>query len=171
MLSLPAQIRVWLACEATDMRKQFDGLCSLVMHSFRLDPFTGDAFVFFNRRRNRVKLLVWDGNGFWLLAKRLEQGTFEAWRAPAAGQRHVEVDRAELLMLLEGIDLKSAKSRSHFARFVRMRRRGKQTREADSSRCSERAGAARARTRLAADDRQVAGGARRSQACALRAQV
>ena len=78
MLSLPSRVAVWLACAPVDLRKAFDGLATMVRDQFHRDPFSGDVFVFFNRRRDRVKLLVWDDNGFWLLYKRLELGTFEA---------------------------------------------------------------------------------------------
>lgn len=99
------------------MRKQFDGLCALVEHSLRCDPYAGDVFVFFNRRRDRVKLLLWDGNGFWMLAKRLESGRFDTWRYSSSdADTHVEIDRARLMMLLEGIDARKAKFRRHFAR-------------------------------------------------------
>ena len=134
VLSFSAQVRVYLACEVTDMRKQFDGLCSIVEHRFHRDPFAGDVFAFFNRRRNRVKLLVWDGNGFWLLAKRLEGGTFDGWRPSSDDATHVQVDRAQLMMLLEGIDVKNAKFRRHFARSIRIGGRGGRTREAGQGR-------------------------------------
>src|SRR5215831_5978427 len=101
------------------MRKAFDGLSMIVRHQFHRDPFNGDVFVFFNRSRDRVKLLVWDGNGFWLLSKRLERGTFDAWR-PSGDEAHVEIERSQLTMLLEGVDVKNAKYRRHFAREVRI---------------------------------------------------
>lgn len=126
VLSLPAQVRVFLARGATDMRKAFDGLCAIVRHQFHRDPFTGDVFMFFNRARDRVKLLLWDGNGFWLLSKRLERGTFDDWRPPGEAT-HVAIDRAQMAMLLEGIDLKKSSYRSHFARVVRIAGSGEQT--------------------------------------------
>lgn len=129
VLSIPAQVRVYLACEVTDMRKQCDGLCALVEHRFHRDPYAGDVFAFFNRRRTYVKLLVWDGNGFWLIAKRLESGTFDGWRPSSEDATHVRVDRAQLMMLLEGIDLKNAKVRHHFARSIRIGGRGGRSHE------------------------------------------
>lgn len=102
------------------MRKAFDGLCNLVEHGFHLDPFQGDVFAFFNRRRTYVKLLTWESNGFWLCAKRLERGTFEHWHPAEGSNTHVEIDRARLMMLLEGIAVKNAKFRRHFARSVRI---------------------------------------------------
>ena len=122
MLSLPSRVAVWLACAPVDLRKAFDGLAAMVRDQFHRDPFSGDVFVFFNRRRDRVKLLVWDDNGFWLLYKRLELGTFEA--IDTDGDRASEplrMDRAKLMMLLEGIDTKRARFRRHFTRSVRMK--------------------------------------------------
>ncbi len=123
VVSFSTQLRVFLAREVTDMRKSFDGLCSLIEHRFHRDPYTGDLFAFVNRRRTYVKLMVWDGNGFWLLAKRLERGTFEQWQPSSDQETHAEIDRAQLLMLLEGVDLKKAEFRRHFARSVSIGRR------------------------------------------------
>lgn len=123
MLSLPASIRIFLAGEPVDFRKAHDGLVAIVRDHFRDDPFAGSVFVFLNKRRDRVKLLVWDKNGFWLLYKRLERGTFLAM--PRRGARRVEISRAELSMLLEGIDLERGKMRRHFAEGVRIEARGR----------------------------------------------
>jgi len=120
VLSLPAGVRIYIANEATDMRKSFDGLCAIVQHQFHCDPFVGDVFAFFNRRRDRVKILFWDRNGFAIAMKRLERGTFDSWRPSAEGETHIEVEHAQLVMLLEGIDVKSAKFRRQFARSVRI---------------------------------------------------
>lgn len=157
VLSLSAQVRVYLACEVTDMRKQFDGLCATVQHRFHRDPFTGDVFVFFNRRRNHVKLLIWDGNGFWLVAKRLEGGAFATWQPPTDDATHVEVDRAQLMMLLEGIDVKNAKFRRHFARSLRIGARNERPHDEDRDRGFGRGAVARTRPLVAAHDRVVEG--------------
>ena len=81
MLTLPASVRVFVARGPTDLRRSFDRLSAQVQEVLRQDPLSGHVFVFFNRQRNRVKLLVWERDGFWLLYKRLEAGTFAAQRA------------------------------------------------------------------------------------------
>jgi len=75
--------RVYLACGRTDMRKSINGLSAIVESSFKLDPFDGALFVFCNRNRDRVKILEWDGDGFWLHLKRLEKGRFR-WPEPGS---------------------------------------------------------------------------------------
>lgn len=117
MLSLSTRVRIFAATEPIDFRKGFDGLVQIVRDGFGEDPFAGDLFCFFNRRRDRVKVLVWDRNGFWLHYKRLERGTFE--RVDGSSKR-IEIDRARMSMLLEGIDTKSSRFRRHFARDVRI---------------------------------------------------
>ena len=125
MLSLPGRARIFVAREPVDFRKAFDGLCSIVRDGFGDDPFGGDVFVFFNRRRDRIKLLTWDGNGFWLFYKRLERGTFESLSLPE-GVTRCEVERARLSMLLEGIAVKSVSFRKHFTRRIRIATRDEQ---------------------------------------------
>ena len=98
--------RVFLACGKTDMRKQINGLAAIVEGSFNLDPFDGALFVFCNRSRNRLKILEWDGDGFWLYFKRLEKGHF---RWPEPGEEvTMALSGEELNILLGGarIELK-----------------------------------------------------------------
>lgn len=121
MLSLPGSIRIFLASEPVDFRKAHDGLVAVVRDHIGGDPFDGSVFVFTNRRRDRIKLLLWDRNGFWLLYKRLERGTFRT--IGRRGKRRVELSRAELSMLLEGIDLERGKIRRHFAEGIRIQGR------------------------------------------------
>ena len=116
MLSVGGAQRVFLCVKPVDFRKAHDGLCAIIRDQFRDDPFCGDVFVFHNLARDRVKLLLWDRNGFWLLYKRLERGTFP-FDVRGDGER-VEIDRAQLSMLLEGLEWKSAKKSSHFTRRV-----------------------------------------------------
>ena len=113
MLSLGGTHRVFLCRAPVDFRKAHDGLCALVRDQFHDDPFSGDVFVFHNGAKDRIKLLLWDRNGFWLLYKRLEQGTFP-FDVRGAGTR-LEIDRAQLSMLLEGMEWKGAKKSSHFS--------------------------------------------------------
>jgi transposase len=77
--------RVYLACGHTDMRKSINGLAAIVEGSFKLDLFDGSMFVFCNRNRDRIKILEWDGDGFWLYFKRLERGRFR-WPDSAESQ-------------------------------------------------------------------------------------
>src|ERR1700730_6223876 len=81
MLTLPVSVRVFVARGATDLRRSFDRLSAQVQEVLRQDPLSGHVFVFVNRQRNRVKLLVWERDGFWLLYKRLEAGTSRRWSA------------------------------------------------------------------------------------------
>lgn len=120
LLSVPSNIRIFVARGAVDMRKSFDGLSLIVQHEFRQEAFSGDLFVFFNRQRDRVKLLLWDGNGFWVLAKRLERGVFARWPQDGGDSASVAIDRARLAMLLDGVDMKSVKLRNRFALSLRI---------------------------------------------------
>ena len=91
--------RVYLACGKTDMRKSINGLSAIVEQSFNLDPFDGALFVFCNRSRNRLKILEWDGDGYWLYFKRLEKGRF---RWPVEGEDATMVLTSEELTILLG---------------------------------------------------------------------
>ena len=103
MLSLPPSVRIFVACGATDLRKSFDTLSVLVKDVLHQDPLSGHLFAFFNRRKDRVKLLVWDRTGFWLFYKRLEEGTF-AFPAATGDVPQVEMTAADLQLVLQGID-------------------------------------------------------------------
>ena len=105
MLTLPSSVRVYLAAEPVDLRRGHDGLVALVRHTWRLNPFDGHLFVFLGRRRDRVKILAWDRNGFVLYYKRLSQGRFRMPSIPAGATR-VEMDATTLAMLLDGIDVR-----------------------------------------------------------------
>lgn len=115
MFGLSSAVRVYLATEPADMRKSFDGLAALAQGVLELDPLSGHLFVFVNRRRDRLKILYWDRDGFALWAKRLERGTF---RIPAVADGRVEMTAAELAALLAGIDLGTARRRIRYARPV-----------------------------------------------------
>lgn len=102
VLNFLGTTRVHLAVGATDLRKSFDTLAGVVRGSLRLDPLSGHLFAFTNARRNRLKILFWDRNGWWLCSKRLESGTL-SW--PTSEHPSVELSPEELTLLLSGIDL------------------------------------------------------------------
>lgn len=116
MLMLPAAVRIYVAAEPVDLRRGFDGLAAATRSLIRQEPLSGHVFAFLNRRRNRIKLLVWDRTGYLLLYKRLERGTFCLSTAPAPGHRHVEMDAGDLAMMLEGVDLRRAVRRERWRR-------------------------------------------------------
>lgn len=101
MIGLRAETRIWIVAGLTDLRRGFTGLSAMVQTALEQDPFSGHVFVFRGRRGNLIKLLWWDGDGLCLLAKRLERGRF-VW--PQAESGTVSLTRAQLSMLLEGID-------------------------------------------------------------------
>jgi transposase len=106
IVGLPNTTRIYLAMEAVDMRKHYDGLWALATQSLGVDPKDGALLVFTNKSRDRIKLLHWDGSGVWVLAKRLEQGRFSWPRPPTTDPRKLTLEPAALTMLLAGIDLK-----------------------------------------------------------------
>ena len=101
MIALPPKTQIWIAAGVTDLRRGFDGLSALVQTKLEQSPFSGHVFVFRGRRGDLIKLLWWDGDGLCLFAKRLERGRF-VW--PQASDGSVALTRAQLSMLLEGID-------------------------------------------------------------------
>src|SRR5580693_6650720 len=112
MIMLPSAVRIFLCTRPTDMRKSFDGLTGLVQECFGQDPLTGHLFLFANRRRDRIKILYFDRDGLAIWYKRLEAGSFEI-PATVAGDG-IELQPAQLAMILAGIDLKSARQRKRF---------------------------------------------------------
>jgi transposase len=113
VLSVPAKVRIFLYVRAVDLRKGFDGLYGVVQEVLRQDPLSGDLFVFLNRRRDRVKLLIWEGDGLMIVYKRLERGTFAL---PASSDDSVVLSSAQLSLLLGGIDLKNTRARKRYRR-------------------------------------------------------
>ena len=116
MIHLPASVRVYLCLTACDMRKSFDGLHTLVREHLELDPFAGHLFVFASRRRDRVKILYWDRDGFAVWSKRLEEGGYAVPLAESAEEHRREITAQELGALLSGIDLKQATQRKRYQR-------------------------------------------------------
>ena len=113
MLTLHPAVRIYVCTLPTDMRRGFDGLAQMAQDIVGQDPLSGHYFVFLNRRRDRVKILYWDHDGYAVWAKRLEAGTF---RMPAATGTHLELRHAELAMLLGGIDPAGSRRRPRFSR-------------------------------------------------------
>jgi len=113
MLSLPSAARVFVCTRPTDMRKSFDGLSAVVAEVFQVDLLSGHVFVFFNRRRDHVKLLAWDRDGLSLWYHRLERGTYEGLSSADPGR---EIDARELSLLLSGIELSSVRQRKRFSK-------------------------------------------------------
>jgi transposase len=113
MLTLPPTVRVFLCLSPADMRRSLDGLAALTREVIREDPLSGHLFVYFNRRRDRVKILFWDRSGMCLYYKRLEKGTFHLSAFENDSSR-AEIESAELALILEGIDLANAKRRPRF---------------------------------------------------------
>jgi len=101
--------QVYLATGCTDLRKSIDGLAVLVKERFKLDPFADCLFVFCNRDRDKLKVLHWQVNGFWLYYRRLERGKFE-W--PSSGDAVTTISRRELRWLLDGLSLKQRHAHS-----------------------------------------------------------
>jgi len=112
MLIFPPSVRIYLCTVPTDMRRSFDGLAAMTEEILQQNPLSGHFFVFCNRRSDRVKVLYWDRSGYCLWYKRLEAGTF---RFPSGPGEAVEVELADLALLLEGIDLRGARRRKRFS--------------------------------------------------------
>lgn len=115
MIHLPASVRVYLCLSPCDMRKSFDSLHALVREQLELDAFAGHLFVFVSRRRDRLKILYWDRDGFALWSKRLEEGTYAVPWAEG-GELRREITAQELGALLSGIDLHRAERRKRYRR-------------------------------------------------------
>lgn len=114
MLSLGASHRYWLYAGAADMRKGFDGLSGLVRRELGSDPLSGDVFIFVNRGRNRMKLLLWEEGGLVLWHKRLEAGTFELPGA-RAGSTSAPIRWSDLVLIIEGVALSSVQKRRRYS--------------------------------------------------------
>jgi len=107
MLTPDKVSNVYLACQSADMRKSIDGLAAIVQQRFKLDPFADCLFVFCNRNRNKVKILHWEYNGFWLYYKRLEKGRFQWINTDQDVQ---SIGQRELRWLLDGLAMDQPKA-------------------------------------------------------------
>lgn len=115
MLGLSFVPAIYLYSSPTDMRKNFDGLVELVTGQLCKDPLRDGAFVFVNRRRDKMKILLWDRHGFWLLYKRLEAGCFQVPpHDPSEVPSGLTVSYEQLLMIIEGIDLLHVRRRKRY---------------------------------------------------------
>lgn len=112
MLQVPPSVAIYVHTQSVDLRKGFDGLSGIVRAEFQADPLDGSLFLFFNRRRDRLKILHWDGTGYWLYYKLLEAGTFETI---AGEDARVQIDATQLAMLLGGVSL-DAQRRKRYRR-------------------------------------------------------
>lgn len=110
MLNLTNETKIFAYTGATDMRKGFNGLSGIVREEFQADPTDGSLFLFINRRRDRMKLLYFDGGGFWLYYRLLETGTFETLTS-TDGACQLQMDATELSMLLSGVSLIASQQR------------------------------------------------------------
>lgn len=116
MLSFSGSLKVFVALEACDMRKGFNGLYAAVSERLGEDPRSGTLFVFSNRRHTRIKILCWDGTGLWVLTKRLEKGTFSWPKNVEAGVSKLKLTPQALAMLTDGVDLRGGKLRPWYER-------------------------------------------------------
>lgn len=115
MIALPPQIRVFLYRLPTDMRKSFHGLVALTESALMQDPLSGSLFVFVNRRRDRIKILYWGQTGFCIWYQQLQKGTYQLPDEASLEERQaIEVTRSQLSLILDGIDLSSARQRMRF---------------------------------------------------------
>ncbi len=114
MMFLPRAVRVYVATAPCNLRKSFEGLSNEVRAVLAKDPLCGHVFVFLNRRKNQVKLLLWTRGGFTIVHKRLERGTFTFPARVTPSALSVELDAHELSMLLEGIDATEARISSRW---------------------------------------------------------
>lgn len=107
MLSFPHSVRIFVAVEPVDMRKQYDGLWLAAQSQLGEDPKQGAVFCFTNRERTRLKLLYWDGTGVVIVAKRLETGRF-SWPEPSEAKRKLSLTPEALALIVGGVELKTA---------------------------------------------------------------
>ena len=112
MFGLGLATKIYVAVEAVDMRKGFEGLYGLVRDQLEQDPLSGHLFLFTNKTKTRLKALVWDGSGLWVCGKRLEKGRFR-W-PEAEGKHSVTMRPEELAMLVNGLDVKHTRQRNWY---------------------------------------------------------
>jgi transposase len=114
MISFSFPPEIYIANRPTDFRKCFDGLCGEIQSYLKANPLNGALFVFYNKRRDRLKMLVWDNDGYWMFYKRLEQGTFEIPRGSDSNDSSIIVTSEQLQLMLYGIELSSIRKRKRY---------------------------------------------------------
>ena len=117
MFALGAATRVYVAPGVTDMRMGFDGLYGKIRDVLECDPTSGHIFLFSNARRNRLKLVFFDGSGLWVCSKRMEGGRLY-WPAPAGNEKRLQLSREHFALLIGGIDLIQTRPRKWYRRTV-----------------------------------------------------
>jgi transposase len=117
MLGFGSATRVYVAIGATDMRKGFEGLFGIVRDRLLIDPLSGHVFVFCNARKNRLKILYWDGSGLWICSKRLEKGRF-SWPGQGDENGKVRLSQEQLTMLIGGIELKQTRRKDWYRKEI-----------------------------------------------------
>lgn len=116
MLTVPQQVKIFVALQPTDMRRGFPGLSGEVQSTLKQDPLSGHLFLFRNRRRDRIKILFWDGDGYAIYYKQLARGSFEFPASPDPHSAALQIRASELSMLLDGMELKGRKRRPRYER-------------------------------------------------------
>jgi transposase len=114
MLSFSGSLKVFVAVEPCDMRRSFNGLHNAVANQLQEDPKSGSIFAFTNKRRSLLKILYWDGSGLWVLAKRLERGTFSWPKACDVKDGKLRLNSTALTLLLDGIDMRDGCQRTWY---------------------------------------------------------
>jgi len=117
MLGFGSATRVYVAIGATDMRKGFEGLFGIVRDRLMIDPLSGHVFVFCNARKNRLKILYWDGSGLWISSKRLEKGRF-SWPGQGDENGKMRLSQEQLTMLIGGIELKQTRRKDWYRKEI-----------------------------------------------------
>lgn len=110
MITFPNSLRILVAIEPCDMRKSFDGLSAVVVNQLNEDAASGSLYLFTNKRRNRLKILYFDGSGLWVMVKRLEKGTF-SWPRSTSDAKSIKLSATALAMLTDGIELRDGTTR------------------------------------------------------------
>jgi transposase len=117
MLGIGAATRVYVAIGATDMRKGFEGLFGIVRDRLLIDPLSGHLFVFCNARKNRLKILFWDGSGIWICTKRLERGCF-SWPSQGDENGRLRLSQEQLTLLIGGIELAKTRPKEWYRKEI-----------------------------------------------------